>query len=109
MGNFIDAQGNYYEGDRAGMSDTPVPVRPSAYHVWESGAWSLDREKWLDAEIRPQRNTLLNEADLKYCNAELWSAMSTETKALWTAYKQALRDLPATIDYAAPVWPTRPA
>lgn len=109
MGFYIDVDGIYYEGDKANLADIAVTPRPSAYHIYESDVWTLDREKWLDAEIRPQRDTLLDKADIKYCNAELWSTMSAETKALWTSYKQALRDLPANINYDNPVWPAMPA
>jgi len=58
--------------------------------------------------IRFERNRLLNEADTKYCNAEKWSEMTETQKTAWKAYKQALRDLPATVDVDNPVWPTMP-
>lgn len=40
MGCYIDLDGNYYEGDRLG-EDVEVSQRPSALHVWVSGAWAL--------------------------------------------------------------------
>lgn len=35
MGFFIDPQGNYYEGDRASLSDIAVPQRESALYKWD--------------------------------------------------------------------------
>lgn len=61
------------------------------------------------ADLRAERNRLLDEADLKYCNAERWSAMTPETRSAWSAYKQALRDLPENIDADNPVWPSMPS
>ena len=53
-------------------------------------------------ELRRQRNQLLTETDY------LALADSTLTDEM-TAYRQALRDLPAnTVDPANPVWPTKP-
>jgi hypothetical protein len=42
MACFLDAQGSYYEGDRAHALDIQVPQRPTADHRWESGAWVVD-------------------------------------------------------------------
>lgn len=62
------------------------------------------------AALRVERNRRLDEADIKYCNAERWSAMTEAQRAAWAAYKQSLRDLPATTeDPANPVWPEMPA
>lgn len=63
---------------------------------------------WLNSEIRPRRNQLLDEVDLKYCNAERWDSMTITLKEAWAAYKQALRNLPDTIDHDNPVWPVMP-
>jgi len=61
------------------------------------------------ASLRVERNRRLDEADIKYCNAERWSAMTEAQRAAWAAYKQSLRDLPATTeDPANPVWPEMP-
>jgi len=62
------------------------------------------------AALRVERNRRLDEADVKYCNAERWSVMTEAQRDVWRAYKQALRDLPATTeDPANPVWPESPA
>lgn len=59
-------------------------------------------------KLRAMRNTRLANADLVYCNAERWSTYNDETKEAWAAYKQKLRDLPATCNPDSPVWPTPP-
>jgi hypothetical protein len=61
------------------------------------------------ASLRVERNRRLDEADIKYCNAERWAAMTEAQRDVWRAYKQALRDLPATTeDPVNPVWPEMP-
>ena len=53
------------------------------------------------AEIRTKRNELLAETD--------WTAMSDVTMTTeMTTYRQALRDLPDTVDLNNPVYPTKP-
>lgn len=89
-------------------TDTDHDPRPSVYHVWTGTEFVLDQESWLNGEIRPKRNGLLDSTDTIYCNAERWESMTTEMKQAWKTYKQALRDLPATIDYNNQIWPTRP-
>lgn len=58
--------------------------------------------------IRTQRDSLLDEVDLKYRNAEKWELFTDEQKTLWRAYKQQVRDLTETIDLDNPVFPTMP-
>ncbi|MEN6617362.1 MAG: phage tail assembly chaperone [Syntrophorhabdus sp.] len=109
MGFYIDhLSGIYYEGDRRNHQDAEVSQRPSLYHKPAGALWELDREARLYGEIRPERNRLLDETDLKYCNAERWDSMTITLKEAWSSYKQALRDLPDTIDYDNPVWPVMP-
>lgn len=36
---WLDSQGNYYEGDRANLSDLGVPERPSSLHIFVDGEW----------------------------------------------------------------------
>jgi pyridoxal/pyridoxine/pyridoxamine kinase len=58
--------------------------------------------------VRMRRNKLLANADMVYCNAEQWEQMTEQQKQAWRAYKQALRDLPATCSPDDPVWPELP-
>jgi len=89
-------------------TDADHNPQPSAYHDFDDGKWVLNRERWLDTDIRPKRNQLLNEADTVHCNADRWEVMLAEQKSAWRTYKKALRDLPGVIDYENPVWPTMP-
>ena len=104
--------GTEYTIDELGVApdvtDTDHDPRPSIYHVWSGSEYVLDREAWLNSVIRPQRDQLLDDADLKHCNADKWESMAEEEKIAWRVYKQALRDLPASIDHDNPVWPMMP-
>lgn len=53
MTYFVDAEGNYYEGQNKGR-DLEVEQRPSPYHVWnfESSEWILDQEAYDAAYLR---------------------------------------------------------
>lgn len=55
MGNWINAQGEYYEGDRASLADRGVPQRPSALHVWKDDMWVEDPVKQAEAAKIEQR------------------------------------------------------
>jgi len=105
---FIDQYGAYYEGDRQG-NDVMVPVRPSPYHIWNVSAWQLDKQAWLDGEVKPKRDALLDEMDLRYCNASNWDDMTGAKRKEWKDYKKALKALPDTLDPNNPVWPVRPS
>lgn len=97
--------GNSYEGIKPHvLEDRPTPTLAELEAVWPE----VKLDIWLDTEIRPKRNSLLDDVDLKYCNAELWADMNQAQKTAWKTYKQALRDLPGTIDPVNPVWPTMP-
>jgi hypothetical protein len=49
-------------------------------------------EEYLSQVIRPYRNSLLNEADLIYCNPERWYSYTEAEKQKWSKYKQELKD-----------------
>ena len=58
--------------------------------------------------LRQERDLLLQESD-RVVLPDRWEAMDTPAKDAWTAYRQALRDLPATAaDPANPDWPVPP-
>lgn len=42
MGSYINAAGDYYEGDRIDPSDASVPQRPDETHRWNGGEWVVD-------------------------------------------------------------------
>lgn len=66
------------------------------------------------AKIEEQWSSLRQERDRRLSSCD-WtqipdSPLSTQAKADWATYRQALRDLPAvTSDPAVPAWPTQPA
>ena len=82
---------------------------PSEHHVWRSEAWVLDRSR-LFLEIRTIRQQRLWDSD--------WTQMpdaplSDSKKAEWATYRQALRDLPASVENITSLdqveWPTKPS
>jgi DnaJ-domain-containing protein 1 len=80
-----------------GLSEEETVSRTAEEAAWAAGA--TDRA-W--AELRAERDRLLAGTD--------WWAVSDRTmSAEQTAYRQALRDLPAnTTDPANPTWPVKP-
>ena len=61
------------------------------------------------AKVRNYRDNLLNQCDLQYCNSEKWAAMAEDKQKEWTAYKQALRDVPIQSGFPYSInWPTMP-
>jgi hypothetical protein len=42
--------------------------------------------------LRSIRNTLLDQADIKYCNADKWELMTEETKTAWRTWKQNMKN-----------------
>ena len=67
--------------------------------------WEFDKEKWLNDDVRPKRNALLDDIDIRKCNAINWSYMTADEKEKWKLYKEALKDLPETIEYDTQVFP----
>lgn len=58
--------------------------------------------------VKTNRDALLSESDI-YVLPDRWSAMTPEKQQEWSAYRQALRDIPQT--YTDPrdvVWPIKP-
>lgn len=93
--------------------DADVPagytaVEPPADRLaqWDGAAWSVDAAA-LAASLRLQRDQLIAGCD--------WTQLSDAPlddvqKAAWTAYRQALRDVPQQEDFpVSVVWPAAPA
>jgi hypothetical protein len=57
------------------------------------------------AAIRQERNRLLAECDWTQLDD---SPLGQDDRVDWQLYRQALRDLPKTVDVDAPVYPTKP-
>ena len=86
---------------------TPILVEGVYYQNWEQTDASTSEinarieVKW--EEVRQLRNELLNECD--------WTQLSdipTETKAIWTEYRQSLRDITNQTNPFDIVWPVKP-
>ena len=76
-----------YYGDRQGQE----------YEMWKNDAWD---------KIRLVRDNLIKETDFTQVSD---CPLTDEKKAEFTAYRQALRDLPQTYDNPDDiVWPTKP-
>ena len=80
----------------------------SNYAAWLQKA--KDAEAAAEAQkVRDYRDNLLDTCDTVYCNAERWAAMTDEQRQAWTAYKQALRDVPIQSGFPYTVnWPSMP-
>jgi hypothetical protein len=94
-----------------GITQVEIPDPPGEYFTpgiddKNNFIWVPDKARFIAEQIRPERDALLNEVDLKHCNAERWELMTAEEKQAWREYKQALRDLPETVDVKG--WPVKP-
>jgi hypothetical protein len=116
-GRMVEVDGIKYP--RQAFADVPgmIPVKETPTledgqtFEWNSGSevdgeWVrfVVRNKTTDekmAEIRGTRDNLLSDTD--------WTGMSDVTmSADMVTYRQALRDLPATVSVDSPVYPTKP-
>ena len=67
----------------------------------EEAAWAAGANDRAFAELRRERDQLLNDTD--------WWVLRGSITEAQTAYRQALRELPATVaDAANPTWPVAP-
>lgn len=103
-------------------ADTELPegmtlLAPSSkFDTWneQAGAWEFNSQRWLDSEIRPERNTRLDTADQRVrrydyqVRAGVATAESAEKIAEVLAYMQVLRDIPETARYETFIWPAVP-
>ena len=116
-GRMVEVDGIKYP--RQAFADVPgmIPVAETptitSDQVLEWNAGSVINGEWVRfvvrdkttdekmAEIRGKRNHLLTDTD--------WTGLSDVTmSAGMTTYRQALRDLPASVDVDSPVYPTKP-
>lgn len=58
-------------------------------------------------ELRPQRNSLMNEADLVYCNAKNWEQMTQEQKNAWNLWFDKMKNW-VDIDLDNGIFPPMP-
>jgi len=101
----IDLDGFHYEGLVWQTEDVEKPTEAELLDLWENtyrAQWQQNGFGSPWTELRIKRDRLIAETD--------WWATSDRTMtAEQTAYRQALRDLPAnTTDPENPVWPVKP-
>jgi len=87
-----------------------VPLKPSADHEWQNGAWvevTPDPEEVLAAlatQARAKRNALLTASD--------WTMISDAPvdQTAWANYRQALRDITDQVGFPEAIdWPVEPS
>jgi hypothetical protein len=109
MGEFLDTKYRRLDGSTEWHTRTACPDH--GYYEWNttSYSWVQNLTKLWD-EVRMRRAGLLGSSDWTQ-SAD--SPLSTEKKAEWATYRQALRDLPSTQSSAATwadiTWPTAPS
>jgi Phage tail assembly chaperone protein len=88
------------------LKDKPLKVSL----VDDAYVLSVDTDTVTEAawsQLRTQRDTLLAASDWRVLP---YSPLTSEEQAAWVTYRQALRDLPGSVqDPLNPVWPTSPA
>ena len=113
------------------ISDLIKEIHPTAQFIYEESDDDTEetfdeRLRWHSPEltkptyaeliaVRPQATVsaqmrrLREERDKRIAETDWWASSDRTMTAEQTAYRQALRDLPAnTTDPANPVWPTKP-
>lgn len=61
------------------------------------------------AQVRADRDGRLTEVDAIAGNALRWAALDADTQAAWSAYRQALLDVPQQAGFPHDItWPTKP-
>ena len=82
--------------------------RTGSYMVWSNNSWVLDNSQ-LVIEIRKYRDSYLFNSDWTQIPD---SPLTIAKKAEWTAYRQALRDIPETYadvtSLSDIIWPIKP-
>ena len=92
------------------MSEKPNPLKETHLRIMSSEEVNLPPipMEEIASFLRARRNELLAQSDI-YVLPDRWESYSAETRAAWSAYRQALRDLPETFkDSSDPIWPERP-
>ena len=91
---------------------TPDPgwteLEPSIIQVWNGETWVDKLSLWLDLIVRPERDQRLAASD-KYVLPDF--PIFAGEKDAWVAYRQVLRDFPATLTVVVDAipWPIEPS
>lgn len=84
-------------GDFGEIAPYQAPSTIPATETDDDG--NVIKEPAINLFIRDRRNELLAESDLAIV-PDKWEQMTTEKRAEWTAYRQALRDMPSESKYS---------
>ncbi len=80
-----------------------------AFTAAEEAARDAEEQAWADGQTDRDWAALRNERDRLITETDWWAGSDLTMTTAQTAYRQALRDLPAnTEDPANPTWPTKP-
>jgi hypothetical protein len=80
---WLDSQGNYYEGDRANLSDRGVPTRPSSIHIFVDGEWVEDQVQVAaaQAEVEAVQAQETAKTDMKAFSG--WATWTPDQAEAW--------------------------
>lgn len=86
-----------------------VPIGATHYSIDTGFVYSVPNNQvsyeMIIEDIRFKRSVLLQQSDWTQMPD---SPLTSEKKAEWAIYRQALRDFPETCDINNPIWPTPP-
>lgn len=88
--------------------------KPIPFSLWGGSKWVFDKQLWLDAAIRPERDARITGVMYRYQRHEREKRLaipfsdSVEKIHELDVYIQALCDLPETITFEDPVFPVEP-
>lgn len=94
-----------------GEEDAPFPVIPynDPESIEKGSRWTGTEWVVTDDMIRGRRDDLLKGVDVIAGNALRWAALTPAKQAEWSAYRQALLDVPQQDGFPNDVvWPVKP-
>ena len=101
----IDLDGFNYEGLVWQTEDVEKPTEAELLDLWEN----TYRAQWQQSGLTSPWTRLRAKRDRLIAETDWWANSDRTMTAEQTAYRQALRDLPAnTTDPENPAWPTKP-
>lgn len=95
----------YHNGVEVHLTDTEI----AEYNALQAAS-ALEKTERVLQEARADRDSrLTKEVDPIVSNPLRWASLSSETQAAWSAYRQALLDVPQQSGFPTSVtWPTKP-
>jgi len=119
--NAIDCEVTFDEIGTVPFTANPLDTsNPSSKQIFDEcveGKWGniaefvpyIPTTEELAAQVREQRDALLQELDSIVGNPLRWASFSTEQQTAWANYRQALLDVPQQAGFPNTItWPTKP-